>query len=121
MPPGPTTRDVLCDMPAPARLVVWGESSFGGLEAAALYGAMRAAVSPLASGQWYAAWPMLRLRLVGTGLVTVDARDRLGNIEPAVASYTAAAATNQIEYPYLGDTAVDLRVTITGSLVVEML
>jgi hypothetical protein len=80
-----------------------------------------AAPRALVSGEWTAFAGLTRLRLVGTGTVSVDSRSRLGTITSAVFFASATAATDQIEFPYFGDSAVDIRPTITGSLVVELL
>lgn len=76
---------------------------------------------PLISGVWAHAPSVFRLLLVGSGVAIVDARDVLGNVDAAVATFTANDATNQIEFPYLGDDAVELRVTFPSTLTVEVL
>ena len=73
------------------------------------------------SGQWLSAPSIFRLRLVGTGTITVDSRDRLGVISTAVETYTISGATNQIEFPWLGDGAVEMRVTYPATATVEVL
>ena len=73
------------------------------------------------SGQWLSAPSIFRLRLVGTGTITVDSRDRLGVITTAVETYAISSATNQIEFPWLGDGAVEMRVTYPATATVEVL
>jgi hypothetical protein len=73
------------------------------------------------SGEWISAPSIFRLRLVGTGTITVDSRDRLGTITTAVETYTISSATNQIEFPWLGDGAVEMRVTYPATATVEVL
>lgn len=73
------------------------------------------------SGEWISAPSIFRLRLVGTGTITVDSRDRLGVITTAVETYTISSATNQIEFPWLGDGAVEMRVTYPATATVEVL
>lgn len=73
------------------------------------------------SGQWLSVPSIFRLRLVGTGTVTVDSRDRLGTVTTSVETYLISGATNQIEFPWLGDGAVEMRVTYPGSVTVEVL
>lgn len=73
------------------------------------------------SGEWISAPSIFRLRLVGTGTITVDSRDRLGAIATAVETYTISGATNQIEFPWLGDGAVEMRVTYPATATVEVL
>ena len=75
---------------------------------------------PLVSGQWIACPPLCRLRLVGSGTVSFDARDALGAVSSAVFSATAASATNQIEFPYFGDTAFAVRPTFPQTLQVQV-
>lgn len=73
------------------------------------------------SGEWNRALSIFRLRLTGTGTVTVDSRDSLGNITAALAVYAITGATDQIEFPYLGDNAVEIRITLTGSATAEII
>ena len=73
------------------------------------------------SGEWISAPSIFRLRLVGTGTITVDSRDRLGAITTAVETYTISSATNQIEFPWLGDGAVEMRITYPATATVEVL
>jgi|688.fasta_scaffold673815_2 hypothetical protein len=73
------------------------------------------------SGEWIGAPSLFRLRIVGTGTVTLDSRDRLGTITTAVETYTVSGATNQIEFPYLGDAAVEMRATYPAGVTLEVL
>ena len=73
------------------------------------------------SGAWMTIPSIFRLRLTGTGTVTIDAKDSLGNITLAVASYTVSGATDQIEFPYAGDNAVAIRATLTGDATCEVI
>lgn len=72
------------------------------------------------SGAWIAVPSIFRLRLVGTGSAEVSSRDRL-LAESAVTTYNASGATNQIEFPFLGDGAVEMKVVFPGTLTVEIL
>ena len=76
---------------------------------------------PLADGVWMIIPTIFRLRLTGTGTVTLDAKDSLGNITTGVASFTASGATDQIEFPYAGDNAVAIMAHITGLTSVEVI
>lgn len=76
---------------------------------------------PMQSGAWFTIPSIFRLRLTGTGSVVVDARDALGNVTTAVATYTVAGATDQIEFPYAGDDAVAIRATLTGTATAEVI
>lgn len=73
------------------------------------------------SGEWISAPSIFRLRLIGTGTVVVDSRNRLGTITTAVDTYVISGATNQIEFPFLGDDAVEMRITYPGTATVEVL
>lgn len=75
----------------------------------------------LTSGEWTTIPSIFRLRLTGTGTVVMDSRDSLGVETLAVASYTVTDATDQIEYPYAGDNAVAIRVTLTGTAAAEVI
>jgi hypothetical protein len=77
--------------------------------------------TPLVSGQWNALPAMFRLRLMGSGTVQLDARNRLGVETLNVLSYSALNATDQIEFPYCGDTATMFRASFPLTLAVEML
>ena len=75
----------------------------------------------LASGAWAKTPSIFRLRITGTGTVTLDSKDSIGNIATAIASYTVSGATDQIEYPYPGDNAVAIRATLTGTTTAEII
>lgn len=78
----------------------------------------------LVNGSWTAFPSIYRLLLNGTGTITIDARagrDNSATVTVSVASYTATSAINRIEYPYFGDTALEIRATITGNLTAEIL
>lgn len=75
----------------------------------------------MVSGVWMKVPSIFRLRLTGTGAVTIDSKDSLGNITTGVASYTVTGATDQIEFPYAGDKAVAIRATLTGTATAEVI
>ena len=75
----------------------------------------------LTSGEWVTIPSIFRLRLTGTGTAVIDSRDSLGAVTSEVASYTLTAATDQIEFPYAGDNAVAIRVTLTGTATAEVI
>lgn len=80
-----------------------------------------AALYLLTSGEWSKAPSIFRLRLTGTGSVVIDSRDKLGAIASNIATYVLSSATNQIEFPYLGDVASDIRATFGPGITVEIL
>lgn len=75
----------------------------------------------LVSGEWkpFTSWP--RLLLNGSGTVTIDSRNRAGTITTGVFAQTLSGATNEIAFPYFGDDAVEIRATLTGTAVAEIL
>ena len=75
----------------------------------------------MTSGTWMTIPSVFRLRLTGTGTVSIDSKDSLGNLTLAVVSYTISAATDQIEFPYAGDNAVAIRATLTGTATAEVI
>lgn len=79
------------------------------------------AVDAITTGAWVKVPSIFRLRLVGTGTVTLDARNRLNVITTGVQSYTASGATDQIEFPFLGENAVQMRANFPSGLTVEVL
>jgi len=84
--------------------------------------AVRAALQqPLPNGQWTVIPSIYRLRLTGSGTVTIDARNGLNAETPAVASYGLTGETNRIEYPYFGDDTTQIRATLTGTATAEIL
>lgn len=77
--------------------------------------------SLLVSGEWKRVPSLMRLRLAGTGTCVVDSKNALDEVTTELYTYTATGATNQIEYPYLGDDAVYIRVTLTDTCTAEVL
>ncbi|MCA9280385.1 MAG: hypothetical protein KDA34_14950 [Phycisphaerales bacterium] len=75
----------------------------------------------LTSGEWVTIPTVFRLRLTGTGTVVMDARDSLGVETAAVESFIIEGATDQIEFPYAGDNAVAIRITVTGTATAEVI
>ena len=77
---------------------------------------------PVTSGTWMKVPSLFRLRITGTGTLQMDSKDSQGNITLAtfpLTSYTAE--TDKIEFPYAGDDAVTIRVTLTGTLTCEVI
>ena len=77
---------------------------------------------PVTSGAWMKVPSLFRLRITGTGTLQMDSKDSQGNITLAtfpLTSYTSE--TDKIEFPYAGDDAVTIRVTLTGTLTCEVI
>ena len=74
----------------------------------------------LPTGEWKQAPSLFRLLLKGTGTCLVESRNTEGTVATVI-TYTAAAATNQIEYPFLGADAIEIRVTLTGTCTAEVI
>ena len=72
-------------------------------------------------GNWMRVPTIFRLRIFGSGTITIDAKDGEGNVTESVASYSPAGATDQIEYLYPGEDAVAIRANITGACGVEVI
>lgn len=73
------------------------------------------------SDNWISIPSIFRLRLTGTGTVAMHARNALGVVTSNVATYSPSSATNQIEFPYAGDDAVEVSFTTTGTATVEVI
>lgn len=73
------------------------------------------------SGTWIRVPSIFRLRLIGTGTVVIDSKNRQGIVISAVDSFTVNNATNEIVFPSLGDEAVEMRATFPATLLVEVL
>jgi hypothetical protein len=76
---------------------------------------------PLQTGVWAVCPPLFKLRLTGSGTCVMDARSAAGTITTGVESYTATGSTTQIEFPYPGDDAKEIRVTLTGTCAAEVM
>lgn len=79
------------------------------------------ALDGMTSGVWVRAPSIFRLRLTGTGTVTLDARNKLNVVTTAIETFVVSGATNQIVYPYLGNDAYEMRATFPASMTVEVL
>lgn len=91
------------------------QSAVSGAGSSFLYG-------PVTSGAWMKVPSLFRLRITGTGTLQMDSKDSQGNITLAtfpLTSYTSE--TDKIEFPYAGDDAVTIRVTLTGTLTCEVI
>jgi len=75
---------------------------------------------PLEDGVWKRFVGWLRLRLTGTGTVTIDARNALGVVTTIVPAMAITGATNTIIYPFPGVDATSIRATLTGSATAEI-
>lgn len=70
---------------------------------------------PMVNSVWMPVMSLFRLAMNGTGSVTLDSRDSLGNITLGVFSSTLSAAVNQIGFPFAGASATSIRATLTGT------
>lgn len=75
---------------------------------------------PLTAGVWEPVTGLPRLLLNGTGTVSIDTKNRAGTITAAVYTTTLAGAVNLIDFPYFGDDALAIRVSLTGSATAEI-
>ena len=93
---------------------ITGATELLGTDGVILYGQM-------VSGAWMKVPTVFRLRLTGTGTVTVNSVDSLGVQTAAVASYTVSGVTGQIEFPYPGDDSAAIQAVFDPTLTVEVL
>jgi len=84
-------------------------------------GGSGALMGTLVSGEWFPVGSIFRLLMTGTGIVTLDSKDALGTITTGVFSETLSGATNQIGFPYVGDAAVQIRATLTGTATAKVI
>lgn len=75
----------------------------------------------LFSGQWTAVPSLSRLRVVGTGALSIDSRSRAGVVSTAAFSGSYSSTPETIEFPYYGDAAVEIRATFPATLTVEVI
>ena len=75
----------------------------------------------LIDGAWKRVSGLPRLRLNGTGTVTIDARNLAGTITTGVFTQTVSGASGLIAFPYFGDDAVEVRATLTGTATAEII
>ena len=75
----------------------------------------------LVSGTWAGVPSLSRLRVTGTGALSVDSRDKAGNVTTAVFSSSYTATTETIEFPFYGASAVQIRATFPNTLTVEVI
>ena len=99
----------------------WAVDASGNVTGLAAPDGGSAFLGPMTNGAWMKVLSLFRMRMTGTGTVTIDAKNALGTITLAVATYSLSGATNQIEYPYPGDDAVMIRATLTGTATAEII
>lgn len=75
----------------------------------------------LQSGVWANPPSIFRLLCNGTGTITLDSKDAAGVITTGVFSVTLSGAVNQIEFPFCGDSAVQIRATLTGTVSAQVI
>ena len=78
-------------------------------------------VDSVISGTWYVFSQFFRLQLNGTGSITMDSKDTSNNITVGVYSNTVVSVVNEIDYPYPGPAAVQIRINISGNLTVSII
>jgi hypothetical protein len=73
----------------------------------------------MASGTWYPATTIMRLILNGSGTITIDAMDIVGNITAGVYTNTISGSINDIDFLYAGLGAVKIRASYTSTAIVS--
>lgn len=90
-------------------------------QAAAMQAAVSGAWTSDNSGAWASVRSVtMRLRMTGTGTVTMDSRNAAGTITLAVYTATVSGST-LVEYAYPGDDADSIRVALTGTATAEVI
>lgn len=102
---------------ATARGYEVGSAPYGTLTAAEAEAIQRT----VTSGAWRG-FPAvtMRLRMAGTGTVTMDSRNLAGTITSGVYSYSPSGSTF-VDYAYPGDDADAIRITLTGTATCEVI
>lgn len=99
---------------------VWTDSS--GNTISSLTGYSVQGVGVQTAGQWVRPPSIFRLRLSGTGTVSMDSKNKLGTITSnTFGPVTFSGETGRIEFPFSGTDADSVRFNISGSAVVEIL
>lgn len=75
----------------------------------------------LQSNVWTAVPSISRLRVVGTGTLSIDSRTRGGVVTTAAFAGNYSNTPETIEFPYYGDAAVEIRATFPATLTVEVI
>lgn len=112
-------------LPALAAVVVDEDNQLKrGDDLTSLAGAVRDAAfgaARLNSNQTVSVPSLSRLRISGTGALSIDSMDGAGAVTSAVFTGIYTAALGQIEFPYYGDGAVQIRATFPATLTVEVI
>jgi hypothetical protein len=74
-----------------------------------------------ASGAWMRPAVPFRVRVLGTGSLTMDARDSAGTVTAAVFQDAYATQTDAVIWPYPGDSARQVRFNFPSTLTIEVL
>lgn len=77
--------------------------------------------SGITAGVWYPVPTVFRLRIAGSGTITLDSRTASGVETSSVVSYSGTNDDNQIEFPYLGDDVTHVRASFPSTLFAEIL
>lgn len=77
--------------------------------------------NPLVSGEWTKAPSISRLRVTGTGLLSIDSKTRAGVVTTAVFVGTYFGTAETIEFPYYGDAAVQICASFPPTLTAEVI
>lgn len=77
---------------------------------------------PLTSGVWKPVTGLPRLRLTGSGTVSIDANTAVnGTGTTTTAVFTASVSGTTIAFPFFGNDAVAVRATYTGTAAAEII
>lgn len=77
--------------------------------------------SKIVNGDWRYMPSIFRLYMSGSGTITIDAKNPAGTITTAVFTATLTSASGEILYPFIGNDASQMRITLTGTLTGEVI
>lgn len=73
------------------------------------------------SGVWFQPPSIFRLVMIGTGQVVIDSKNIQGSVKLGLYTYVLANETDRIEYPFIGNDAMYIRATLTGTAAVQVI
>lgn len=109
----------------PIRNPIQGQSGGGALDQALADSRTAASVAAskyaITAGSWWRVPTISRLRITGTGSLSINSRNGAGAVTSSVFSGNYSGANGKIEFPYYGDEAVEILATFPNTLTVEVI
>jgi len=78
-------------------------------------------VGALTSEEWFPVEPVVRIRIVGSGALTIDSKNRDGDVFEDIFNSSYSNTDEAIEFIYPGDSGVYIRATFPSTLTVEVI